>query len=110
MAGVFGLENAKFTKLEKNMIAAWFEEYGYGREMIAEALAEAGEHRTVRYVNGILRAWYTKGHRTVRDVMAESAGTMRNFQPASPAPKPVLGRGLRRVPKFEKNGGAGHDE
>ena len=110
VAGVFGLENAKFTKLEKNMIAAWFEEYGYGREMIAEALAEAGEHRTVRYVNGILRAWYTKGHRTVRDVMAESAGTMRNFQPASPAPKPVLGRGLRRVPKFEKNGGAGHDE
>ena len=92
VAGVFGLENAKFTKLEKNMIAAWFEEYGYGREMIAEALAEAGEHRTVR------------------DVMAESAGTMRNFQPASPAPKPVLGRGLRRVPKFKKNGGAGHDE
>ena len=121
VAGVFGLENAKFTKLEKNMIAAWFEEYGYGREMIAEALAEAaaGLGRALEegsaamdgdVINCILRAWYTKGHRTVRDVMAESAGTMRNFQPASPAPKPVLGRGLRRVPKFKKNGGAGHDE
>lgn len=110
VAEVFGLENAKFTKLEKNMIAAWFEEFGYGREMIAEALAEAGGHRTVRYVNGILRAWFTKGHRTVRDVMAESAGAMRNFQPAAPSSRPVLSKGLRHVPKFEKNGGAGHDE
>ena len=110
VAEVFGLENAKFTKLEKNMIAAWFEEFGYGREMIAEALAEAGGHRTVRYVNGILRAWFTKGHRTVRDVMAENAGAMRNFQPAAPSSRPVLSKGLRHVPKFEKNGGAGHDE
>ena len=78
--------------------------------MIAEALAEAGGHRTVRYVNGILRAWFTKGHRTVRDVMAENAGAMRNFQPAAPSSRPVLSKGLRHVPKFEKNGGAGHDE
>lgn len=110
VARVFGLADARFTKLEKNMIATWFEEYGYGREMVAEALAEAGEHKTVRYVNGILRAWHTKGLRTVRDVMAESATSMRNFQPAAPAAKPVLGKGLRRVPKFEKKEGAGHDE
>ena len=64
----------------------------------------------MRYVNGILRAWHTKGLRTVRDVMAESATSMRNFQPAAPAAKPVLGKGLRRVPKFEKKEGAGHDE
>ena len=110
VAGVFGPGKRQVHQAGKNMIAAWFEEYGYGREMIAEALAEAGEHRTVRYVNGILRAWYTKGHRTVRDVMAESAGTMRNFQPASPAPKARFRPACGACPNLKKNGGAGHDE
>ncbi|MFQ7002902.1 MAG: DnaD domain protein [Ruthenibacterium lactatiformans] len=68
--------------------------------MIAEAAAYAGEKKSVKYVNGILRAWYTKGYKTVRDVMAESAMGSSNVQAAAPAVKHnILGGGLRRAPR-----------
>ena len=53
---------------------------GNGQSELAEAIAYAGEKKNPRYVNGILRAWYTKGYKTVRDVIADSAGTMQNVQ------------------------------
>ena len=34
--------------------------------------------------------------------MAESAGAMRNFQPAAPSSRPVLSKGLRHVPKLKR--------
>ena len=69
--------------------------------MIAEALAYAGEKGNVRYVNGILRTWHTKGYHTVRDVMAESAATMQNIQVTNPHAQTVLNGGLRPAPTFQ---------
>ena len=96
-AKLLGLADAKFTKADSRAIADW---YGYGPDMIAEAAAYAGEKKSVKYVNGILRAWYTKGYKTVRDVMAESAMGSSNVQAAAPAVKHnILGGGLRRAPR-----------
>ena len=95
-AKLLGLADAKFTKADSRAIADWYESYGYG----AEAAAYAGEKKSVKYVNGILRAWYTKGYKTVRDVMAESAMGSSNVQAAAPAVKHnILGGGLRRAPR-----------
>ena len=97
-AKLLGLADAKFTKADSRAIADWYESYGYGPDMIAEAAAYAGEKKSVKYVNGILRAWYTKGYKTVRDVMAESAMGSSNVQAAAPAVKHnILDGGLRRA-------------
>lgn len=99
-AKLLGLADAKFTKADSRAIADWYESYGYGPDMIAEAAAYAGEKKSVKYVNGILRAWYTKGYKTVRDVMAESAMGSSNVQATAPAVKHnILGGGLRRAPR-----------
>ena len=94
-AKLLGLADAKFTKADSRAIADC-----YGPDRIAEAAAYAGEKKSVKYVNGILRAWYTKGYKTVRDVMAESAMGSSNVQAAAPAVKHnILGGGLRRAPR-----------
>ena len=99
-AKLLGLADAKFTKADSRAIADWYESYGSGPDMIAEAAAYAGEKKSVKSVNGILRAWYTKGYKTVRDVMAESAMGSSNVQAAAPAVKHnILGGGLRRAPR-----------
>lgn len=99
-AKLLGLADANFTKADSRAIADWYESYGYGPDMIAEAVAYAGEKKSVKYVNGILRAWYTKGYKTVRDVMAESAMGSSNVQAAAPTVKHnILGGGLRRAPR-----------
>lgn len=102
-AGLFGLTDAKFTKAESRAIADWYENFGYDAAMIAEAIAHAGEKKNVKYVNGILRAWHTKGYKTVRDVMAESALQAENVRAAEPAAQHnILGGGLRRAPRIPK--------
>lgn len=101
-----GLPNAKFTKAESRAIAAWFEELGYGADMIAEAAASAGDKKSVRYVSGILRRWYTQGYKTLRDVLSAGRNAMQNVQPTNPAPKQVLSGRPRRAPTFRKKGDA----
>ncbi|MEG1925483.1 MAG: DnaD domain protein [Ruthenibacterium sp.] len=102
IAELFRLPDAKFTKAERCAIADWYENFGFDDAMIAEALAYAGEKNNVRYVNGILRAWHTKGYRTVRDVMAQSNATMQNIQVTNPNAPSVLHGGLKRAPTFQK--------
>lgn len=100
-AELFGLADAKFTKAESRAIADWYESFGYDAAMIAEAIAYAGEKKSVKYVNGILRAWHTRGYQTVRDVMAESARQAENIRAAEPEAKHnILGGGLRRAPRI----------
>ncbi len=103
VAELLELPNAKFTRAESRTIAGWYEELKFDRSMIAEAIATAGEKKDVRYIGGILRRWYTEGKRTVKDVIAASAATMQNVQPAAnPNPKRVLTGVPRRVPTFKK--------
>ncbi len=44
-AKLLGLADAKFTKADSRAIADWYESYGYGPDMIAEAAAYAGEKK-----------------------------------------------------------------
>lgn len=108
VAKLFGLESdAALTRSERALISEWYEGFGFGDEMVAEALGYAGERRTVRYVNGILRKWYGKGWKTVRDVMADSASQMQNVQTSNPHARDVMGGGMRRAPVFRTEGGDG---
>lgn len=103
-ASLLGQPDAKFTKLERNMIAEWHESFAFEDDIIAEAIAYAGERNNIRYINGILRTWYSKGYKTLRDVMRESSLTMQNVQAAGAAARgpAVLGGGLKRAPSVKK--------
>lgn len=105
VARLFHLADAKFTKAERRAIASWYEDFQYQEDMIAEAIAYAGEKSSVRYVNGILRAWHSKGYQTVRDVINDSSLTAKNVQPTNPNAKSILGKGPRRAPVFKQIGG-----
>lgn len=98
VAELLGRANSTFPTAERRIIAGWFEEFGYDTAMIAEAVLYAGEQNTVRYVNGILKNWYGKGWRTVRDVQAAAAVSGSNVQNTAPAaPVSVSGAGSERI-------------
>ncbi|MEG2931718.1 MAG: DnaD domain protein, partial [Ruthenibacterium sp.] len=103
-AKLFGIADGKLPKADASLVFEWFEGFGYDESMISEAIAYAGERKTVKYVNGILRRWHGKGYKTVRDVMQESAGTMQNVQVSNPDAKAVLNGGMKRVPVFHAGG------
>lgn len=108
VAKLFGMENdAALTRAERALINEWYEGFGFGDDMVTEALGYAGERRTVRYVGGILRKWYGKGWKTVRDVMADSASQMQNVQTTNPHARDVMSGRLRRAPVFREQGGDG---
>lgn len=102
MAGIFQTDVAAFTLAERRRIAEWFEEFGYGREMIQSARLVAGENAgNVRYVAGILKNWHGKGYRTPNDVQRsqENANIRVQGPQAGLAPEENLlasmGRGRR---------------
>ena len=64
-AAQFGVEPRALTNWERRAIARWHEERGIGHEMIDEALLRANGKNTVRYVDGILRAWRAQGITTI---------------------------------------------
>ncbi len=104
--GVFSKENMKVSKAESLLICDWFEAYGYDEAMIAEAIAHAGEKKTVKYVNGILRRWYDEGHKTLQDLMQSSADKMQNISVSNPGAKSVLNGKIKKVPVFVSGGKA----
>lgn len=70
-ARLFGIETGALTRWERGAICRWHEEWHYGADMIEEALLRADKHRTVRYVDGILRAWRAQGITTVAAVRGQ---------------------------------------
>ncbi len=64
-AALFCAGADKLTRWERTAITRWYEEWGFDDAMIEEALLHAEAHRTVRYVDGILRAWRAQGLLTV---------------------------------------------
>lgn len=67
-ARMFGMEPRQLTRWERGAIVRWHEEWGYGAAMVDEALLHAENHRTIRYVDGILRSWRAQGLTTVQAV------------------------------------------
>ena len=90
----FGIAADALTRWERSAIARWHEEWGIGREMIEEALLRAGNKTTIRYVDGILRAWRAQGITTVSAARGQGQLSGSNIlatqrpapqQPAAPA-------------------------
>ena len=63
---------------------------GIGREMIDEALLRANGKNTVRYVDGILRAWRAQGITTIdaarRQVQLEGSNIVMTERPNAQPP------------------------
>lgn len=89
-AAQFGIDPTALTRWERGAIARWHEEWGIGREMIDEALLRAGSKNTIRYVDGILRAWRAQGITTVAAARGQGqlAGSniLATERPAAPQP------------------------
>lgn len=68
VAPLFGVEANQLTRWERGAITRWYEEWGFDINMVQEALLHAEAHRTVRYVDGILRSWRAQGLTTVSAV------------------------------------------
>lgn len=108
VAEMLNVPAESFTKGERTLIAGWYSGFGYQDDMILEALGYAGDKKTVRYINGILRAWYGKGIRTVRDVMASHAAAMQNVQVTGgqTAQPDLMQNDLNKDLTFRKRGAA----
>ena len=108
-AAQFGIEPAALTRWERGAIARWHEEWGIGREMIDEALLRAGDKTTIRYVDGILRAWRAQGITTVAAARGQGqlAGSniLATERPSAPQPAASAQKDL-----FNQNWAAIFDE
>lgn len=108
-AAQFGIEPTALTRWERGAIARWHEEWGIGRDMIDEALLRAGSKNTIRYVDGILRAWRAQGITTVAAARGQGQLSGSNIlateRPAAPQPAASAQKDL-----FNRNWAALFDE
>lgn len=72
VAKILELEDPSFSKSQRVQIARWFEEYGYGPELIREAYLLKGNN-SIAYIGKILQGWYNNGVKTVRDTRGSSS-------------------------------------
>ena len=99
---LFGVEPQTLTSWERRAIARWHEDWHFGADMIDEALLRADAHRTVRYVDGILRSWRSQGLTTVKAVRGKGALSPANIlatgkQPAKQPVKDLFNRNWNAV-------------
>ena len=95
-------ENA-FTYSEKNKIANWFENYAYQEPIISHSALLSGDKASVAYMNSILKKWYYKGYKNVKDVLSGEAPV--NVIPTSNTILPendIVIKGRSKVPKFNR--------
>ncbi len=72
VATVLGVDASVFTKPQRAHIARWFEEYGYGPDFVKEVYLRTGKD-SVNYINTVLKSWFSKGYRTIRDTRVEQS-------------------------------------
>ncbi len=87
-AARFGVEASQLTRWERGAITRWYEEWAFDDAMVDEALLHAENHRTVRYVDGILRSWRAQGLNTVQAVRGKGQLSGANIL-ATTAPRPA---------------------
>ena len=93
-----------FTAGERTLIARWYEDYGYGREMIRAACERAGNKRSARYLNGMLKKWHAKGYTRPSDLAGEGPANVQESGRYIPPEEDLLLRDPDRLPKFRKRG------
>ena len=108
-AAQFGVEPRALTNWERRTIARWHEEMGVGHEMVDEALLRANGKNTVRYVDGILRAWRAQGITTIdaarKQGQLEGSNILMTERPNAPQPAASAQQDL-----FNRNWAAMFDE
>ena len=68
--GIFGLGERTLTSKEKDFIAKWTGEYGFGFDMIEKAYeitVNATSKPSMNYANKVLESWHAEGIKTVED-------------------------------------------
>lgn len=106
-ARMFGVDVRQLTRWERGAVVRWHEEWRYGADMVDEALLHAENHRTIRYVDGILRSWRAQGLTTVQAVRGKGQLSGSNIlatqrpaagqTPAATAKKDVFNRDWNAV-------------
>ena len=86
---LFGVAVTALTKWERGAVTRWHEEWHYAADMIEEALLHADKHRTIRYVDGILRSWRAQGITTLAAARGQGQLTGSNILNTSRAPSPA---------------------
>ncbi len=83
---IFSLDPEKVTSSEKTIIYSWDEKLGMSGDMIRAAFSAAGDRAGIRYCNGILKSWSSKGYRKPSDIdeslPASPGRTDRDFEEA----------------------------
>lgn len=80
-----------FSYADKKKIAQWFEDFGYDLDMIDLARLTAGDKAgDVKYLHAILKKWYAKGHRTLRDVQQAGEGANMRAMRETPSTTNLL--------------------
>lgn len=102
VAQILHIPAEQFTRSDCTKIAAWYEDMHFTEPMISQAAVAAGTKCSVTYINGILKRWFTKGYRQVRDVLAseggQNASAVKNINTADD----ILAQRKVAVPKFTK--------
>ena len=76
LSACFGRKKPGFTSAERRLVDSWYEEFGYGEEMVEAARMAAGDKQNeVRYLNGILKKWQAKGYATAADMRRGEEGS-----------------------------------
>ncbi len=107
LAKHLGMSAEAFSLADKKKVAIWFEEYEYGYDMIDAARLVAGDKSDdIRYINGILKRWKTKGYEKPQDLSQRGeARNVRISRKEVPNKKDMLGTVLDYVPmKRGENG------
>lgn len=104
VAELLGVAPDSFTAGERTLIARWYEDYGYGREMILAACQRAGDKHSARYLNGILKKWHAKGYTRPGDLAEEGPSNIQEGGRYIPPEQDLLLRDPDRLPKFKKRG------
>lgn len=64
-----GLDKRPTRDDEKELIDKWFDEYKFTMDLVLEACKrDKNPTASINYVNGILKAWYEKGIRSLEDI------------------------------------------
>ena len=85
---LFGIGKRTLIKKERDHIANWVGQYGFGREMIRaayEITVEKTKEPNINYANAILENWYAAGLKTVADVEEAEAQRAANRPKEVPA-------------------------
>ena len=98
VAEMLGLSPEHLTLTERTRIAQWSEEFGYGEDMVREALLHAGEKRggavSARYPESLARQGLAYGCRMCGGSGALTGSNVRADRPA-PSGRDIFSAGAR---------------